>query len=410
VAASVYARLRPARETIRRVVLLGPAHRMAFRGIAASGVQAFATPLGHIPVESRILDTLPASVGLVLNAAAHEEEHSLEVHLPFLQVLLKEFSLVPLVIGDAREEQVAALLDALWGGPETLIVVSSDLSHYLAYEQARKIDARTRDAIEQFDSDLIDWEQACGRLPLAGLLIVAKRLGLSVETVAMKNSGDTVGPRDRVVGYGAWAFVAPAVSGTAAVAAPSEPASPDQSLQDQAPLLVSLARSAIESWVRAHRRASLPESLPARLRAPGASFVTLWQNGDLRGCIGSPQAWRGLADDVLDNAVKAAVEDPRFPPVRIEELAGLDISVSVLTPPRPMQFSSEENLLTQLRPGIDGLIIEDGHHRALFLPAVWEVLPEPREFLARLKQKAGLPPNHWSASLRAQRFTAVELK
>lgn len=146
------------------------------------------------------------------------------------------------------------------------------------------------------------------------------------------------------------------------------------------------------------------------LRRPGAAFVTLKRDGGLRGCIGSPMAWRPLIEDVADNAHGAAVRDPRFAPLTERELDGLTLSVSVLTPPQPLPVNSEADLLAKLRPGIDGLIIEDQGHRALFLPAVWESLPDPRRFLAHLKQKAGMAPDHWSPSFRALTFQAVELK
>lgn len=146
------------------------------------------------------------------------------------------------------------------------------------------------------------------------------------------------------------------------------------------------------------------------LRRSGAVFVTLKRDGDLRGCIGSPMAWRPLIEDVADNGHGAAVRDPRFPPLIERELEGLSLSVSVLTPPRPLPVESEADLLAKLRPGVDGLIIEDLGRRALFLPAVWESLPDAGRFLAHLKQKAGMAPNHWSPSFRALIFQAVELK
>jgi AmmeMemoRadiSam system protein A len=153
-----------------------------------------------------------------------------------------------------------------------------------------------------------------------------------------------------------------------------------------------------------------PDDLPEEMRQPGAAFVTLKKDGELRGCIGSPMAWRPLAVDVADNAFKSAFEDPRFPPLREDEMEGLEISVSVLTPPVPVHFKDENDLLSQLRPGVDGLILEDNGRRGLFLPQVWEALPEPREFLRYLKVKAGLPVDHWSASIKVQRFEALEIK
>ena len=206
IAASAYAQLRAARDHIRRVVLLGPAHRIAFRGIAASSAIAFRTPLGDIAIDSTAqaqLDDLPQVQTL---DAAHAEEHSLEVQLPFLQEVLTDFSLVPLVVGDASYAEIAQVLDRLWGGPETLVVISSDLSHYHDYHTAQRMDRATSQAIEDLQPERIDYEQACGRTPVGGLLLAARARGLHADTLDLRNSGDTAGPRDQVVGYGAYAI------------------------------------------------------------------------------------------------------------------------------------------------------------------------------------------------------------
>jgi AmmeMemoRadiSam system protein B len=192
VAASGYARVRG---PVRRVVLLGPAHRYPLRGIATHGADFFETPLGRIPVERTSLPVLDA---------AHAKEHSLEVHLPFLQVLLGDFTLVPVVVGDASPDEVADALEGLWGGPETLVVVSSDLSHYHDYATARRLDRKTADAIAAGEPALRP-EQACGCHAVNGLLEVARRKGLAVEVLDLRSSGDTAGPREEVVGYGAFA-------------------------------------------------------------------------------------------------------------------------------------------------------------------------------------------------------------
>ncbi len=204
VAASAYARLRAARDAITRVVLLGPSHRVGFRGIAVSGMEAFATPLGQIPVDQGAVEQARRLPDVGFLEQAHAREHSLEVHLPFLQEVLGEFKLVPLVVGDARPAEVGAVLEALWGGPETLIVISSDLSHYHDYQTARGLDDATSKAIEALRFEDIGYEQACGRNPVNGLLWVARRKGLHCETIDLRNSGDTAGSRDQVVGYGAY--------------------------------------------------------------------------------------------------------------------------------------------------------------------------------------------------------------
>jgi AmmeMemoRadiSam system protein B len=206
VAASVYARLSPVRARIERVVLLGPSHRMPLPGLAASGADVFLTPLGEVPVDRQAVERILRFPQVKLLEAAHEGEHSLEVQLPFLQRVLERFSLVPLSVGDATPEEVDAVLEELWGGPETLIVVSSDLSHYHDYDTARKLDAQTTRSIEALDPVGLGPDSACGRVPARGLLLAARRHGLSVETVDLRNSGDTAGPRHEVVGYGAYVF------------------------------------------------------------------------------------------------------------------------------------------------------------------------------------------------------------
>lgn len=206
IAASAYARLLPARGIVRHVVLLGPAHRVPFRGLAAANVSHFETPLGRIPVDEAALEAIADLPHVGRLDAAHAQEHSLEVHLPFLQAVFDEFLLVPLAVGDATAAEVGEVLERLWGGPETLIVVSSDLSHYHDYATAVALDRATSLAIEALRYEDLDWESACGRVPVSGLLHVARRQRLTAHTVDLRNSGDTAGTRDRVVGYGAYVF------------------------------------------------------------------------------------------------------------------------------------------------------------------------------------------------------------
>jgi len=188
----------------RRVVVVGPAHYVDFEGLALSSADAFDTPLGPMPVDAEskrlLLDRGLAHV----HDRAHQPEHSLEVELPFLGTTLTGCSIVPLLVGDAAASQVAEALDLLWGGPETVLVVSSDLSHYLDYEAARAVDEETRGLIEELEAQALDATHACGWLAIAGLLLVARNRGLQPRTIDLRNSGDTAGSRDRVVGYGAW--------------------------------------------------------------------------------------------------------------------------------------------------------------------------------------------------------------
>jgi AmmeMemoRadiSam system protein B len=205
VAASVYALLAPARTRSKRVVLLGPTHRVAIRGLALPGVGAFATPLGVVEIDRGAAELLRGLPQVVESRQAHALEHSLEVHVPFLQAILGEFTLVPLAVGHATQQEVAEVLDRLWGGPETLIVVSSDLSHYLPYADAQAVDRATAKAILALATDL-SHEQACGATPVTGLALAARRRGLRPELLDLRNSGDTAGDRDRVVGYGSFAY------------------------------------------------------------------------------------------------------------------------------------------------------------------------------------------------------------
>jgi AmmeMemoRadiSam system protein B len=210
VAASVYARLLPFRERFRRVVLLGPAHRYPFRGVAGISAAAFDTPLGRVALDREGMARLLELPQVTLLDRAHEGEHSLEVHLPFLQMVLDDFQLIPLVVGEAPPEEVALVLEEGWGGEETLVVVSSDLSHFLSYGEAVTLDEATAEAIEALRPTDIAPDQACGRIPVKGLLLRARELGLGVERVDLRNSGDTAGSRDQVVGYGSFLFTPPA--------------------------------------------------------------------------------------------------------------------------------------------------------------------------------------------------------
>ena len=205
IAASIYALIAPARTRIKRVVVLGPTHRVAIHGIALPGVNAFATPLGNIAIDAGAVKQLMALPYVGVSAEAHRQEHSLEVHLPFLQKVINEFTLVPLAVGRATAQQVASVIDMLWGGEETLIVISSDMSHYLPYTEAQATDNATAEAILALRTDL-NHDQACGATPVIGLNLLAQQRGLKAQLIDLRNSGDTAGDKARVVGYGSFAY------------------------------------------------------------------------------------------------------------------------------------------------------------------------------------------------------------
>lgn len=206
VAASAFARLQKAADKIKRVILLGPCHRVAVAGLATSSADYFATPLGRVRLDRASIDSLASLPQVQEFDLTHQQEHSLEVQLPFLQEVLSDFTLVPLVVGDASAQQVSEVIEALWGGEETLLVISSDLSHYHDYRTAQVMDSATCKAIEHLDAEAINVDMACGRVPVTGLLHAAKHHGLAATTLALCNSGDSAGDKSQVVGYGAWSF------------------------------------------------------------------------------------------------------------------------------------------------------------------------------------------------------------
>ena len=371
VAASAYALLRPAAGIVTRVVLLGPCHRVAVRGLALPAAAEFQTPLGRIEVDQDAANTIRRLPQVTVNAATHAYEHSLEVQLPFLQQVLGRFKLVPLVVGDATVAEVAEVLDRLWGGAETLIVISSDLSHYHPYKEAQAIDRDTVRAILDFRLE-IDPLQACGAVPVTGFLRAAKARALQPELMDVRNSGDTAGGRDRVVGYASVAFW-----------------DERRDFDDiHGHTLLSLARAGIQQALGGPAVA-----VPAEpwLKERRATFVTLTQQGRLRGCIGTLEANRSLGEDVVANAAGAALSDHRFAPLTTSELPSVEVEVSVLSVPTIAPSRDERELLDVLRPGVDGVIVSYRDSRATYLPQVWEQLPDPRQFLASLVQKAGLP-------------------
>lgn len=206
IAGKAYGSLTALKDKVERVVLLGPAHRLGFQGLALSETEFFLTPLGDIPIDHSFDQTLLQLPFVKTWEAPHTREHSLEVQLPFLQESLGHFSLIPIVVGESRPEEVAQVLSTLWDGPETLFIISSDLSHYHDYGTAQKRDKKTSHNIENLKSEELHHDDACGRNPIRGLLNIAKQRGLKVSTLDLRNSGDTAGAKDQVVGYGAWAF------------------------------------------------------------------------------------------------------------------------------------------------------------------------------------------------------------
>ena len=380
---------------IDKVVLLGPDHRVGLTRAAVSDVDAYETPFGRIPLHADARKLLAETALFQTSAASDRMEHSLEVLLPYLQHRLGAFELVPVVVGRVSPVPMARSIEGLLD-ERTLLVVSSDLSHYLPYEAAV---ARDRETLEWVKTGnlaalMAGDNRACGSVPLAVLMTIAKARGWQPTVVHYNNSGDTAGSKDRVVGYAAIVYYGGSMMGHDT---PPAPISLDPA-DGQA--LVALARQSIARKLEKETNPAVAAMLEEQLRRPvfdepRGTFVTLKKQGQLRGCIGSLAARDPLKTDVATNAVNAAFRDPRFPPLNAEELDQIAIEVSVLSTPEPLPYASGENLLKILRRGVDGVIIKKGTRRATFLPQVWDQLPSHEAFLGHLCMKAGLPENAW---------------
>jgi len=364
----------------------------------------YRTPLGDVPVSAKAA-TLAGFAPFALDPSCRVErprwtsqssrsapaqdtadtwEHSVEVQIPFLQKTLTGFQLVPVVFGDVGPAQAArALLRIL--DDRTLLIASSDLSHYDTYAHAQSRDRRCIEAICRLDPDAIGDEDACGHAPIRTLLYVAKQRGWQARLLDYRNSGDTTGDKTQgVVGYAAIAFYAPAAG--------------QYSAADRRYLLDLARRTVREAVATGGLPAASTEGLAPELTAARGCFVTLTKRGDLRGCIGNILPQGPLVRAVLENARSAALRDPRFDPVAAREVDGLEIEISVLTEPQPLFFSSPEDLLRRLQPGKDGVVLQMGRRSATFLPQVWEQLPDKTEFLDHLAEKAGCAPGAWRES------------
>jgi MEMO1 family protein len=383
-----YQALAARRDTVERVVVVGPAHRVPFAGIGVTSARAWSTPLGDIDVDAEARDRVRGVPDVVDADDAHAPEHSIEVQLPFVREVLGPVPVLPLVVGRTTPDAVARALDAVWTDDNTVVIASSDLSHYLDDETARQRDQHTAEAIIEARRNDIGPRDACGALPIAGLLTAALKRGLAPQLLDLSTSADTAGEPARVVGYGSFALL------------PSVPPSHHDRMW-----LLDLASRAIahELWT-GHPYPLDDPDVPVAVRSPAASFVTLTRGDTLIGCIGSLEPQRALWRDVAHNARAAAFEDPRFAPLTLEHVAEVTIEVSVLSPLEEVPAVSPEALASELRPGRDGVVLAAEGRRGTFLPDVWERLPEPMTFVSELARKARWE-QPWINGARAWRYT-----
>jgi hypothetical protein len=380
-----------------KVILLGPDHRAGLRNGAITEAAGYRTPLGTVSLHGDAGRLLERRELFTPFSRAADREHSLEVVLPFLQHLLGPFALVPVVLGPAGILPTAAALEPLLT-PRTLLVVSSDLSHYLGYDAAVDKDRQTINTIMNRDGRALAAgdNSACGSVPLQVLLALANRHDWQPVLLHYANSGDSsAGSRDRVVGYAAIAFYGDTKMDKQTSDATVLPAQLGR-------VLLALARQTIALKlgvpVAGEERRKLEQQLKEKpfLQERG-TFVTLHKYGQLRGCIGTIAPVESIAAGIRRNALNAAFDDPRFAPVQHTEFSDLEIEVSILTDPKPLDYRDGKELLVKLRPGIDGVILRQGLASATFLPQVWEQLPGTEEFLSHLCRKAGLRPDAWQS-------------
>lgn len=410
VAAKAYVELgNKSAKKIKRVVVVGPSHYVALQGAALPSHDFFLTPLGRIPVDQVAVNDLKKNPLFKVNDKAFVKEHSVEVQLPFLQKVLDDFTIVPIVYGNAEAKELANALEPYARDPETAIVFSADLSHYYDAADAEEIDRGTAKLIEN-NHPQVNNEMSCGATGINAALILAQKMQMNSQLLDMTHSGNVNGDMSKVVGYGAWMF-----------GEEKKQAKPLSQLEQEVENLkvfagaygndlFMIAKQSLEDAVKGKTYKPSRKDFADQIFDKGASFVTLYKNDELRGCIGSLIPKQAVALDVAQNARKAALEDNRFEPVKPEELKDLSLSIAFLTDYERIRFNSEDDFLEQIVQGTDGVVLRDGDRQGVFLPSVWSQVADKKEFLRELKLKAGMSPSYWSDKIKAYRFRTVEIK
>jgi len=378
---------------VKNIFIIAPAHHVAVSTAALSGFSAWQTPMGDVEVNKEINEELGQRFGCEVNDEAFEKEHSVEVQLPFIQRKYPHAKIIPILSGKSVEK-ITKIIAYYWSNPENGFVISSDLSHFLTTGQARKIDNVTAEMIETKNTDNFSPDQACGSVGVLSLVRFSKNKSFSLIRVGMINSGDITGDTSRVVGYGSWLLY--------------EGAKNDFIKKYFSDFVIGTCKKSIMAGLK--QEIPVCEKTPAVFNQHGACFVTLEKKGQLRGCIGSIIAHRPLIEDLVKNANSSAFSDPRFTPLRKEEFDDLSIDVSLLSDPEKMFFDSEADLLRQIVPFTDGIIIKERNYQAVYLPSVWEQLPDKTLFLNSLKLKAGLSEDYFSQTFEAYRFKTEYIK
>lgn len=380
------------KKDLKSLFIFAPAHRYPVETLAVSDYEMFETPIGGIYTHKKFTEEL-IKTGIQVNNDAFINEHSIEVQLPFIKQLMPEANIIPILVGGADFKMISDIIKKYWNDEKIGFVISSDLSHFHNRQEAQRIDLVTADMIENLVSANFLPEQACGYKGICGLMNFAKEKGFSLIRVGLTDSSEKTGNSSSVVGYGSWYL--------------AEQEKTEFIKEHFSDLIKKICALSIKSQID---KVNLKiENFPRALEMMGACFVTLNIAGNLRGCIGSIIAHEPLIVDLCKNARNAAFNDPRFTPVEEKELEKIGLSVSLLSAPDRINFKDEDDLLEKIKVG-EGLIIKDIGRQSVYLPEVWEQLPEKTDFLKSLKQKAGLAPDWFSDTFEAFRFTTILIR
>ena len=395
-------------ELNENIFIIAPSHHDSFNNIALPEYGYFDTPLGSLEVNNRLIKNIAEKFPCMLSNEVFDREHSIEIQLPFLQHIFfpktmsaidfvkglkkigKRVKIVPILVGNCDYRLISDLISTYW--ENSSFVISSDLSHYYTQQEARQIDTYTATIIETGKLEYFQPQQACGITGIMGLIDFANHNDCSLIRAMMYTSGDITKETDKVVGYGSWYLHTDTKN--------------DYIERFYSEYILDVVKRSIISSFSGED--FVPSDIPSVLTQYGASFVTLKRNGHLRGCIGSIYPTKPLILDLIDNAKNAAFQDTRFEPLAQSELSDLQITVSILSSIEKINFKDERDLLSKIYP--HGVIISAMNRRAVYLPEVWEQLPERDVFLNSLKEKAGLPQTYFSKRLEAYKFDTVVIE
>lgn len=401
VAYHAVSKLRP---FIKKIILIGAIKEKYF-GTALSESSFWDIPGARFKIDEKTTERLSKIPGISYHDIQHKKETALELQLPFIHAVFGEnVSLTPILIGEANLNQITDILDVVWGGPETLIIVVSDLSDNLTQKEAQKKDAKTAKNIETKNYAVLTKKDVSALLPVTGLLLSARENNHVVRRLSLSNSAENMGVSDNVSGFGAWGIYETAHNPE------EEKKELESTIRTHQETLLHLAAKSILYGFRHNRPLRINEQdYPDELRRNGAVFVHLYHNGMLRGSMGSQESNEPLVKNLVKNAYAAAFQDFRYIPLEKEDLKDVEISISFLMPKVLLKESDEFKAESFLRPNIHGMILKERANSAFFLPSVWDLYPTPKEFLAQLKRKAGLSADYTSATLKLYLFEVLDI-